>query len=236
MTPSPSTRNADPRRDVAHPVVLEGDAEAVRRLGVPVGEERKVEVERLHPGDVRVRRVARDRERLDPRRLQLLSPVTQELELARSGRGPVEEIEEEQERPVVEQVTDRCALARRRPYHRLERSLCADLEHVPESTQRRARAPAPPPSPRRSRARPRRCRLFVLKTWSWRSAPLPRRRISSMPASSSSEPSSRACGRERLQRPPDERGHREPVAVARCGGPSPARRARSVRRATCSRS
>jgi hypothetical protein len=44
--------------DVAEPSVLEGDAEAVRRVGVPVGEQRKVEVERLRPRDVRVRRVA----------------------------------------------------------------------------------------------------------------------------------------------------------------------------------
>jgi hypothetical protein len=45
-------------RDVAEPSVLEGDAEAVRRVGVPVGEQREVEVERLRPRDVRVRRVA----------------------------------------------------------------------------------------------------------------------------------------------------------------------------------
>jgi hypothetical protein len=47
--------------------VLDRDAEAERRLGVPVGQEREVEVERLRPGDVRVRRVAGDRERLDAR-------------------------------------------------------------------------------------------------------------------------------------------------------------------------
>ena len=53
------------RRDVLQPAVVERDAEAVRRLAVPVGEEREVEVERLHPRRVRVRRVARDRIRLD---------------------------------------------------------------------------------------------------------------------------------------------------------------------------
>src|SRR4029077_17291154 len=40
------------RGDVAHPVVLVLDAEAVGRFGVPVGEEREVEVEGLHPRDV----------------------------------------------------------------------------------------------------------------------------------------------------------------------------------------
>ena len=85
-----------PAGHVPHPVVLERDAEAVRRIGIPVGEEREVEIERLHPRDMRVRRVARDRERLHARVLQLRSPVTQELELGRSGRGPVEEVEEEE--------------------------------------------------------------------------------------------------------------------------------------------
>jgi hypothetical protein len=66
--------------------VLVLDAEAVRRIGVPVGEKREVEVERLRPRDVRVGRVARDGERLDAGVLQLRSPVTQELELVRSGR------------------------------------------------------------------------------------------------------------------------------------------------------
>src|SRR5579859_4684186 len=88
-------------RDVPHPVVLEGDAEAVRRFRIPVGEERKVEVERLHPCDVGVRRVARDRERLHAGALQLRSPVTQELELGRSGGGPVEEIEEQEQRALM---------------------------------------------------------------------------------------------------------------------------------------
>ena len=99
-TPSPSMRNADRCGDVPHPAEVERDAEAVRRLGVPVGEEREVEVERLHPRDVRPRRVARDRVRLHAGRAELLAPVTQELHLVRSGRRPVEEVEEQQDRAV----------------------------------------------------------------------------------------------------------------------------------------
>src|SRR5207237_892069 len=79
--------------------------------------------------DVRVRRVARDRVRLDPCGLQFLSPVTQELELTRSGRGPVEEIEQEQDRAIVEKIADRRALARSRPDHRLERRSFSRTEH-----------------------------------------------------------------------------------------------------------
>src|SRR4029077_13576624 len=128
--------------DVAHPVVLEGDAEAVRGLGVPVGEEREVEVERLHPRDVRIRRIARNRERLDTGVLQVRSPVTEELELARSGRRPVEEIEKEQQRAPMKQLADARALARRRPDDGVERRAVPDLEHRPESM--RERPPARP--------------------------------------------------------------------------------------------
>src|SRR5204863_9085825 len=107
----------------------------------------------------RVRRVARDRERLDSRLLQLRSPVTQELELARSGRGPVEEIEEEEQRAVVDEVADARPLAWRRPHHRLERRLLPDLQHELDAT-RRPPAPARVPLrwPPRSPAPPRRCR------------------------------------------------------------------------------
>src|SRR3954464_8493881 len=76
--------------DVLQAAEIEGDAESPGRLGVPVGEEREIEVERLHPGDVRPRRVAGDCVWLYARRAKLLAPVTQELELARSGRRPVE--------------------------------------------------------------------------------------------------------------------------------------------------
>src|SRR4029077_8331660 len=112
-------------------------AEPARALRVPVGEEWEVEVERLHPGDVRVRRVARDRERLHARVLQLRSPVTQELELARSGGRPVEEIEEEEERALMKELADAGALARRRPDDRVERRLLPDLEHGPSLCGRR---------------------------------------------------------------------------------------------------
>src|SRR5579875_2571106 len=136
-----------PARDVAHPPVLEGDAEAARRLGVPVGEQREVEVEGLRPGDVGVRRVARDGIRPDAGLAQLLAPVTQELELARSGRRPVEEVEEQQKRTAPEQVADRRPLARRRPDRRLQRRPLAlgrdlrrlhDLAHDVDDVARRA--------------------------------------------------------------------------------------------------
>ena len=76
---------------------------------------------------------------------------------------------------------------------------------------------------------------FAFQTRSWRSAPLPRARISRTPSSSRSEPSSRACGSSsrsvRRTAAPPARG-----CAARSRGPSRAPRARSARRATCSRS
>src|SRR5439155_24873732 len=76
-----------PLRDVLHPAELVRDAEAAHRVAVPVGDELDLaEVERLAPRRLRPRRVARDRERLDACWIDLRSPVTQELELARSGR------------------------------------------------------------------------------------------------------------------------------------------------------
>jgi len=86
--------------DVPHAAELVRDAEAPRGAGVPVGEELDVaEVECLAPGGLRPARVARDRERRDPRLLELRSPVTQELELVCSGRRPGEEEEKQKERP-----------------------------------------------------------------------------------------------------------------------------------------
>jgi hypothetical protein len=69
--------------------------------------------------------------------LQLHSPVTQELELARSDRGPVEEVEEEEQGFLVEELADARALAWRRPNDRIERCGVADLEHVPSLRSRR---------------------------------------------------------------------------------------------------
>jgi hypothetical protein len=75
------------------------DAERARRLAIPVGQEREVQVERLRPGDVRPRGVTRD-----AGLLELRAPVTQELQLARSGRGPVEEVEDEESPAVAEHL------------------------------------------------------------------------------------------------------------------------------------
>jgi hypothetical protein len=91
----------------------------VGRVGVPVGEQRKVQVESLRPSNVRPRRVARDRVRLNAGGAKLLAPVTQELQLARSGRRPVEQIEEKEDRAARDDFSERCALPRRRPHARV---------------------------------------------------------------------------------------------------------------------
>jgi RNA polymerase sigma-54 factor len=69
----------------------------------------------MRPGDVRPRRVARDPVRVDAGLGELLAPVTQELHLVRSGRRPVEEVEEEQDRHVGGELADRHRLARSEP-------------------------------------------------------------------------------------------------------------------------
>ena len=131
------------------------DLERAHRVGVPVGEQREVQVERLRPGDVRPRRVAGDAERPDTRRLELLAPVTQELHLVRSGGRPVEEVEDEQRTAVHQQLLERASHLRRRP---------------DGSPPEPCRLPPSPPtllrdsgldatrSHSRSRSRPRRCR------------------------------------------------------------------------------
>ena len=88
------------------------DPESMNRLAVPVREQPEVEVERLRPGDVSPRGVARDADGLHAERFELRSPVTQELEFVRSGGGPVEQVEDEQLRPVVDQVEHRQRLVR----------------------------------------------------------------------------------------------------------------------------
>src|SRR5581483_8812293 len=105
------------------------DPEAPHGLRVPVGEEADVEVERLHPRDVRPRRVSRDAEAADAGGLELGSPVTQELELVRSRRGPVEEVEEQEDRAVLDDLPHRHGLARAEPDGRAERDRVAGPEH-----------------------------------------------------------------------------------------------------------
>jgi hypothetical protein len=65
--------------------MLDADAEAAHSIAVEVREEPEVQIERLRPGDMRPRGVARDADRLDAELLERRSPVTQELELVRSG-------------------------------------------------------------------------------------------------------------------------------------------------------
>src|SRR5207245_4085116 len=91
---------------------LRRDPESTYRIAVEVGEQAEVQVECLRPGDVRPRRVAGDPDRLDAGLVEVRSPVTQELELVRSGRGPVEEVEDEQLRPVLDELAHRERLAR----------------------------------------------------------------------------------------------------------------------------
>src|SRR6185436_19062370 len=123
-----------PLRDVLQTPEVEGDVEATGRLAIPVGEKWKVEIERLHPRDVRPRRVARDRVRLHARGPELLAPVTQELHLVRSGRRPVEEVEEQQDRALARDLDEGRALLRRRPHPRLGYAI-ADLDHAGTSAE-----------------------------------------------------------------------------------------------------
>src|SRR6476620_2095367 len=84
---------------VLHPAKVVGDPERAHGVAVPVGQELDlVEVERLAPGGLGPGRVARDRERRHARFLELRSPVTQELELVRSGRRPGEQEEQKERR------------------------------------------------------------------------------------------------------------------------------------------
>src|SRR5439155_9025832 len=77
--------------NVLHAAEHVRDPESPHGVRVPVGDELDLtEVERLAPRGLRPRRVARDRERPHPGRIELRSPVTQELELVRSGRRPGE--------------------------------------------------------------------------------------------------------------------------------------------------
>src|SRR5207247_8057641 len=82
---------------------------------------------------VRPGRVARDPVRVDAGLRERLAPVTQELHLVRSGRRPVEEVEEEEDRDVRGQLADRSGLARRQPDGGL-RDLVACREHRLEPT------------------------------------------------------------------------------------------------------
>ena len=101
---------------VAHAAVRRGAMPKPRdRLGVPVGEEREVEVERLLPGDVRPRRVARDPEPPDARLPRTPCLLSRRSSISvRSGGRPVEEVEDEQDRPRLDERRERHRLARRR--------------------------------------------------------------------------------------------------------------------------
>src|SRR5439155_1789142 len=99
-------------RDATVAAELPFDAERLHRLLVPVREEREVQVERLGPRDVGPLGIAGDAEWAHTHCQELRAPVTQELHLVRSGGRPVEEIEDEECRPVREQLVETAPLVR----------------------------------------------------------------------------------------------------------------------------
>jgi hypothetical protein len=115
---------------VAHADRLERDVERARRIAVPVRQERHVDPKRLRPRAVRPRRVARDREWPDACRSQVVTPVTQEVQLVRSARRPVEEVEAEERQAVAEHLVERLRLlADVRPDLDVG-NRCASFEHA----------------------------------------------------------------------------------------------------------
>ena len=130
-------------RDVMEAAKLESDPEGPHDVTVEIGEQTEVQVERLRPRDVRPGRVAGDADRLHPDRVELGSPVTQELQFVRSGGGPVEQVEDEQLRPVVDELEHRERLVRSEEDLRVGDAV-AGLEHAAEITDSTSgrRAPA----------------------------------------------------------------------------------------------
>src|SRR5439155_8085670 len=121
--------------NVLHAAEHVRDPESPHGVRVPVGDELDLaEVERLAPRGLRPGRVARDRERPHPGRIELRSPVTQELELVRSGRRPGEEEEKQKERP--REVLHRDGLPRCEPDGRVG-DWFADTQHVTTLVPRR---------------------------------------------------------------------------------------------------
>jgi hypothetical protein len=107
-------------RHVLQPAEVVGDAEPLHGVGVPVREELDLaEVERLAPRGLRPRRIARDRVWRDAGLLELRSPVTQELELVRSGRRPGEQEEQEERGAPRDEVGADHRLARSHPDRRI---------------------------------------------------------------------------------------------------------------------
>ena len=96
--------------DVVHPERLEYDVEGADGVPVPVREERSLDAECLRPGAVRPRRVSRDRERAHADPVEVVAPVPQELQLGRSGRRPVPDVEAEERKPGTEHLTQRSGL------------------------------------------------------------------------------------------------------------------------------
>lgn len=107
---------------------LAPDAESSHGVPVVVGEEREVQVERLTPSDVAVRRVTRDGDGPDSDLFKLVAPVTQKLKLGRSSSAPVEEIEGDEERVTGSKLGERVWLVRLEPHAHFGEPI-SDVQH-----------------------------------------------------------------------------------------------------------
>jgi hypothetical protein len=114
---------------VDHSERLERNVERARRLTVPVGQEGDVDAQGLRPRAVRPRRVAGDPERADAGLGEVVAPVPQEVQLVRSGRRPVPDVEAQEREPGTEYLAQRRRLLARRRPHVDVRNGTAGFEH-----------------------------------------------------------------------------------------------------------
>jgi hypothetical protein len=87
-------------RDVAQSVKRPSDAKSSGRLATPIREQRDRDIQRLAVSPVRIRAITGDRQRCHVKSREIVTPVTQKLQLGASGVGPVERIEGEEIRTV----------------------------------------------------------------------------------------------------------------------------------------
>jgi hypothetical protein len=78
---------------------------------------------------MRPRRVARSGHRPHTCRFELRAPGTQELHLTRSGARPIEEVEEHEHRPLLDEIAEGDAFTRGEPHLDVGDPI-ADLEHA----------------------------------------------------------------------------------------------------------
>jgi len=128
--PSVTDEERRAHRHVVHPERLERDVERARGFPVPVGEQWHVDAERLRPRTVRPWRIARDTDRPDPCCGEIVAPVTQQLELIRSGGRPVVDVEAQESETRAEDVTESSRLLADRGPHPHVRNRATTLEHA----------------------------------------------------------------------------------------------------------